>query len=167
MNKTTSDYSKRQAGYQRKRRAKRKAAGLCVQCGEIRAHGVRPTTGKPYVTCEFCREKVALRNAEHQERKATADTQQGVTHGKPHPFTTTGKRYRHKQTGKVGIIVPCPGDDPIVLDVGNKTGGYDVWHRKECVEVKGKYPVEAESLYAIVPILQYLKKIYQPYKEVS
>ena len=34
---------------------------------------------------------------------------------KCHPITLTGAQYRVKESGKVGTIVPCPGNDPIIL----------------------------------------------------
>ena len=161
MRKITSDASKKQSERQRKRRAKRKAAGLCVDCGKVRAHGVSPTKGRPYMTCEFCREKSALRQAEHTERKKAKDAKHDES--KPvqcHPFTETGKRYRVKKTGKVGRIMPCPCPDPIILDIKDKGGGWSVLHLRDCQEVKPAAPISNEYLYAIVPMLQYLKSIY-------
>ena len=33
-----------------------------------------------------------------------------------HPVTTTKQRYRVIRTGEVGVVSPCPGDNPLILE---------------------------------------------------
>lgn len=159
MSKTTSGYSKKQAEYQRKRRAKRKAEGLCVQCGKVKATG-SATTGRRYLTCSNCRRHVTNRVAAHREGVVYNDPDDDER-GKPHPFTTTGKRYRVKKTRRTGVIVPCPCPDPIIIQFGEKPNTRRVFHLRECEEVKHGKEVERKHLIGIVPILEHLKEVKQ------
>ena len=114
-------------------RAYRKAQGLCTQCGK--RPPVKKKNGRMGKSCADCREAWKIRHRRMQENqgkrvKERRFTEQ-ITDEVCHAITLTGQAYRVKRTGKVGVIMPCPGDDPIVLQFPN--GKRKVYHRKEVV----------------------------------
>ena len=161
----TKEASKKQAERQRKLRAERKAAGLCVQCGNSPPSGVvkaGPHAGKPSLKCDDCSEKVRINSLRHREKTGLRPPGKIVGRNEgdgDHPFTLTGKYYRVKETGHIGAIVPCPCPDPMILEF--KGGKRDAYHVKECEETKHATDVDHEMLAGIVPILRYLQKIAQ------
>lgn len=83
-----------------------KDQGLCPGCGD------EPVKGK--TMCQPCLSK-------HNEySKAYAKKHKNKPsdpiRGEPFPITTTKQRYRVIETGNIGVVVPCPCDNPLILE---------------------------------------------------
>ena len=86
--------------------------GLCA-CGGRRRGGISPRTKRLYLTCQRCFDRAAAYNSSERKNKAEAEPTDG---GVPFPITTTGLHYRVLRSGKVGVVVPSPCPDPLVLE---------------------------------------------------
>ena len=97
--------------------------GLCA-CGGRRRGGISPRTKKPYLTCQRCFDRAAAYNSGERENKG-----EPIDDGVPFPITTTGLCYQVLRSGKVGVVVPAPCPDPLILEF--KDGDLDVFHLRE------------------------------------
>ena len=100
--------------------------GLCA-CGKTLRAGISARTKKPYQTCQRCFQRTSTRNAQEWEEKK--DAAGAVDHGVPPPITTTGLHYQVVRSGEVGVVVPCPCADPLVLEF--RDGKRDAFHLRE------------------------------------
>ena len=107
------DVSRKVASHiKKKQRQTRKDEGLCPGCGDEPKPGISQKTGKPYILCRECAGKGDERAKDRDARLNYKDPE----HDTPHPVTTTKQRYRVIRTGEVGIVSPCPGDNPLILE---------------------------------------------------
>ena len=108
---------------------------MCVRCGKVPPSGITnrgTNAGKPSATCADCQEKSRKHSRDQYARKGAKRPKKKYNKDKgkgDHPFTTTGKTYRVKKTRRTGVIVPCPCDDPIILQF--KDGKRDAFHLRE------------------------------------
>ena len=51
-----------------------------------------------------------------RRRQAKVRKAPDPTRGTPFPVTTTGVHYEDLETGAIGKVVPCPCDDPLILE---------------------------------------------------
>ena len=100
--------------------------GLC-SCGNTRRAGISARTKKPYETCQRCSQRTSTRNAQEWEEKK--DAAGAIDHGVPSPITTTGLHYQVLRSGVVGVVVPSPCPDPLVLEF--RDGSRDAFHLRE------------------------------------
>ena len=107
-----ADVAKRAQSYTKARRQTLKDEGLCPSCGDEPKDGISPKTDKPYILCQACIDESYEKTKGHRARANYKDP----AHDVPHPVTTTGQRYRVIQTGEVGVVSPCPGDNPLILE---------------------------------------------------
>ena len=119
---THADVAKRAQSYTKLRRQALKDEGLCPSCGEEPKDGISPKTGKPYICCQACLDESYEKVKESKERANPKDP----TRGAPHPVTMTKQRYRVVRTNEVGVVVPCPSPDPLILEFKESTR--DAYH---------------------------------------
>ena len=101
------------------------AEGLCRYCSEPRRTGISKKTSKGYTTCQHCYDKIKANAKRHHERERT---------DKPSPLppidSTSDKIYYFViKTGEIGKLIPCPCDDPVILEF--KDGVRDAFHLRE------------------------------------
>ena len=109
------------------KRDARRDAGICPTCGEDEIlSGVSDATGKPYTTCKDCNEQRKIDYQKQKEEKEGSKPTRGV----PFPLTITGLHYRVEVSGVIGKIVPCPCDDPIILEFSDVSR--DAYHLRNC-----------------------------------
>ena len=96
--------------------------GLC-SCGRQRREGISARTKKPYQTCQRCSQRAG---AQEKKEKGGAGA---IDRGVPFPITTTGLHYQVVKSCEVGVVVPCPCPDPLVLEF--KDGKRDAFHLSE------------------------------------
>ena len=99
--------------------------GLCRFCGSPPRPGISERTGRGYTTCQRCYEKTKASAKQHHERKSRP---------KPSPLppaerTLDEMHYLVVETGEIGQLVPCPSDDPVILEF--KDGVRDAFHLRE------------------------------------
>ena len=99
--------------------------GLCA-CGNTRRGGISPRTKRLYLTCQRCFDRAAAYNSGERKNKGEAEPTDG---GVPFPITTTGLHYRVLRSGKVGVVMPSPCPDPLVLEF--RDGKRDAFHLRE------------------------------------
>ena len=94
--------------------ARKRMKGFAPPCGGEPKPGISQKTGKHYILCAACSEI----NVERNKKSMAQDSPHynDPTRGAPHPVTMTKQRYRVIQTGEVGVVSPCPGDDPLILE---------------------------------------------------
>ena len=100
--------------------------GLCA-CGKTPRSGISARTKKPYKTCQRCFQRASTHN--EQEREEKKDAAGAIDHGVPFPITTTGLHYQVLSSGEVGVVVPSPCPDPIILEF--RDGSRDAFHLRE------------------------------------
>ena len=101
------------------------AQGLCRYCGKPRRLEISKKTGKGYTTCQRCYDKIKANQKRYSERKRAP---------KPSPLppidSTSDKIYYFViKTGEIGKLIPCPCDNPIILEF--KDGIRDAFHLRE------------------------------------
>ena len=103
------------------RRQRHLDQGLCG-CGRERKPGTNQQ-GKPEARCQRCFDAQKRRNLVIKPSSTG---------------NNSNKYYRVIKTGKVGKLMPCESDDPLILDF--KDGSRDVFHLKELkITTKSKF----------------------------
>ena len=117
------DAAKRSKSYKKEQRQTRKEEGLCPGCGDEPKDGISSKTGKPYISCQACLDESYESVKENKERTNYKDPARVCTSPRA---TMTKQRYRVVRTNEVGVVVPCPCPDPLILEFKESTR--DAYH---------------------------------------
>ena len=99
--------------------------GLCRFCGSPPRPGISERTGRGYTTCQRCYEKTNANHKRYRERKKAPN---------PSPLPPIDPAsdkiyYLVVETGEIGQLVPCPSDDPVILEFKGEVR--DAFHLRE------------------------------------
>ena len=99
--------------------------GLCRFCGSPPRPGISERTGRSYTTCQRCYEKTNANHKRYRERKSCP------TPSPLPPIDSTSDKiyYLVIETGEIGQLVPCPSDDPVILEFKGEVR--DAFHLRE------------------------------------